>query len=456
MIVVNWSLLQIDLLIQIVENHLTSVDDVIVFSSVCRSWNCATRACNKLKLRQNWLGRQMPWLMLTDGNDDEVYSDAGSYIDHMFENNVLGLSDEDEDEDLSDEDDLIQEVQCDENELLVDSCYYSDINDGIRKLFNLSHCHNKSYNLSLPQLYGKACWGSRYGWMVTLGLDRRMHLFNPLTKAQLPLPSQTTFRYPWSRARDKTIRVLFLTKVVLLRVPQADREDDNESSWLVVAIHRSYSLVAIARPGDAAWTHLKWPDGLHILMDVIYCTKLKSLLFIDADGDLFYYDVHNSKQPQEFKEYLNGPDDVSKGLPNNGTIEPYMYLVQCGDILLVIARYKRHYFVNDRKYKTQDFKVFRLCSPDTSWEELSHLGNIALFVGGNETMCIDASDGGCRSNCIYFCDEECKSFRFNRDKVGGRDMGVFSLSRKTIEPIYEGNNRKSSHCSPFWFSPSIF
>ncbi|XP_074293732.1 uncharacterized protein LOC141620875 [Silene latifolia] len=394
MITVNWSQLHVDLLIRIVENHLLAVDDFIVFSSVCHTWNHAARACNKLHLRKNWL-RQMPWLMLTDGNDDEVYSDTGSYGEHMHDYPsdddsyyTSSGSDDDSYYTSSGED----EDQPDEYDLLVDDDYYWNVKDGKRMLLNLSHNRNKGYSMSLYETYGKACWGSRYGWIVILGLNRRMHLFNPLTKAQLPLPSQTTLRHHWDRARDKTIRKMFLFKVVVLQVPR-DEQNDNVP-WLVVAIQHSYLLVAMARHGDASWMQINCHDSLLRLWTLYLCNKMKSLVFLDACGELFTYDIHNSKQPQEFKEYLHGHyiDDYYD-LPNPEGIIAHAYLAQSANDMFIIVRYKRKLFGNNyldsnHNYKTEIFKVYRCSSLATNGEEVSEIGNVALFVGGNETMCI--------------------------------------------------------------------
>ncbi|XP_074294711.1 uncharacterized protein LOC141622584 [Silene latifolia] len=446
MITVDWSKLTLELLVRIVETHLPAVEDVIMFSSVCNSWNRAARACDKSKLRVNW-SRQMPWLMLTDGNDSEFCDE--------YEHKELV------DELYIDEGDDEFESYYRLNEVPLQKALY----DNKRMLLNLSNNgRNKLYCLSLPETYGKACWGSRCGWIVTLGLDREMQLFNPLTKSQLPLPSQTTFGYPCTSAQSKTIRAMFFSKVVVLRLPQ----DDNDNiPWLVVAIHSVNSHVGIARPGDASWTHIhnpyySDPDDPPIT-DVIYCNKMKSLVFIDESASLFYYDVHNPKQPKELKVCLK----VQGILFSEQQVDTQIYLVESGDDLLAIVRCKKssswepNHVHGINCHNNDNFRVFRSGFATTrSWEELKDgIGNVAVFVGGNETMCIDASIGGCRSNCIYFSDVHRESYRnrlyyFDEGEVSSH-LGVFNFNTKTTESFYNWKIRESPYCSPFWFTPSI-
>ncbi|KAK8577149.1 hypothetical protein V6N13_122142 [Hibiscus sabdariffa] len=41
------------------------------------------------------------------------------------------------------------------------------------------------FELDLPEIRGRRCWGSPYGWLVTCGIDLEIQLFNPLSRASL-------------------------------------------------------------------------------------------------------------------------------------------------------------------------------------------------------------------------------------------------------------------------------
>ncbi|CAA2960997.1 Hypothetical predicted protein [Olea europaea subsp. europaea] len=48
--------------------------------------------------------------------------------------------------------------------------------------------NQKVYELSLPEICGRRCWGSPYGWLVTVDAAYNMHLLNPLSHVQIFLP----------------------------------------------------------------------------------------------------------------------------------------------------------------------------------------------------------------------------------------------------------------------------
>ncbi|XVF33453.1 hypothetical protein REPUB_Repub17cG0169900 [Reevesia pubescens] len=54
-------------------------------------------------------------------------------------------------------------------------------------------------DLEFPEIRGRRCWGSPFGWLVTCGLDLEIQLFNPLSRTSLPLPSLRTFTHQQDR-----------------------------------------------------------------------------------------------------------------------------------------------------------------------------------------------------------------------------------------------------------------
>ncbi|XP_074315780.1 uncharacterized protein LOC141652007 [Silene latifolia] len=324
MIRVDWSRLPDDLLRRIVENYLTTVKDYVIFSCVCRSWYSIARDLDKSELRKKW-SRQMPLLMLTDGNTDiydtktkcrsfYVYKSLNTYDIRRFnvKDYVKGYDFETKQYIHSDEDD--EDTDNDNNN--------GEDRNASRCLLNLSGGMNKCYKANLPEAYGRSCWGTRYGWIVTLGCDRQMNLLNPLTKATLPLPSQKTFPFPWKGASGKTIRWTFMERAVLLLVPRdngchshisrdspCSATDYDDSIWLVVALHHD-KLASIAKPGDSSWTPILRPSrsdsNFHYLEDVTYCSHLKSLLFVDNNMKVFICDLSDIEHPQVLIPYFKG------------------------------------------------------------------------------------------------------------------------------------------------------
>lgn len=73
------------------------------------------------------------------------------------------------------------------------------------------------------------------------------------------------------------------------------------------------------------------------------------------------------------------------------------YLVESkGEILLVFLISRKTVSVVD------DVEVFRLCLDRLSLVKMKRLNDRALFVGDNCCMWVNASEVGCKMNCIYF------------------------------------------------------
>ncbi|XP_021761809.1 uncharacterized protein LOC110726646 [Chenopodium quinoa] len=421
--VVDYSKLLDELLIRIVENHIVSVIDFINFSCVCHSWRRAANACDIAKLRTKWPRHQMPWLMLTDGIDGpEVQSKireatscpSDKACSIIISNRELGL-------------------------------YYSSIDPLCcqRSLLNMSWNRNMSYDFNIPEMHGRACWGSPYGWVVTLGVDREMYLFNPFTRSRLPLPSQSTFHRDSDSDRDSGYVEIYgpvLSRVVLLRVPSKYRgvdidarvcdnyDNDDDVIWLVVVI---YTLP---------------------MQDVFYCHQMRSLIFVDGKANLFYSDLHDPEHPQQIQPYLAGPP-ITEQIGDKYKCFTLYIIESNGNILIVN---KKTLMGETCMYHTCNFSVYKLDESTKSWEEVNDLQGVSLFLGLNVSMSINAKDAGCRSNCIYFCDD-LRAFYYGTkiSYVGGHDMGVYSMDDGTIQPLYTGHHSRSSHCCPFWLSPML-
>ncbi|KAF9589046.1 hypothetical protein IFM89_018308 [Coptis chinensis] len=124
---------------------------------------------------------------------------------------------------------------------------------GHRTFFSFSS--KKLFNIQLlEEAQGRRCWGSPYGWLVTMGLDRNIHLLNPLSKIQLSLPSQRTFPRDLQDGfrKPETLCQVFLHKFALSSNPSFSNQ-----SCVVMTIYGGINRVAFAAPGDEAWTPVK-------------------------------------------------------------------------------------------------------------------------------------------------------------------------------------------------------
>ncbi|XP_074289470.1 F-box protein At2g17036-like [Silene latifolia] len=272
----------------------------------------------------------------------------------------------------------------------------------VRKIFNLSN--NKCYNLNLPETFGARCWGSSYGWVAMI-IDRNfdVQLFNPITKAQIPFPSlRPLYDGDESDEDDESYRHWFLSsfadRLIVLKVPQ-----NNNYEFVVLVIHEYYQSLAFARQGDQSWT------------PIFVKSRVKMVDIVGMDDKVFGFDYDD----EDDSDY-DDKDDSG-------------------------------YFS-----RTNYFEVYRFKSEDESWEQVEDLGEVALVVGGNSSMCVSVTHAnGLQRNCIYFTDDLTMCWKTSVRKPGGHDTGVFDLKNGNIRRFYEGGDMHSSFAPPTLFIPQF-
>ncbi|XP_058742556.1 F-box protein At2g26160-like [Vicia villosa] len=98
------------------------------------------------------------------------------------------------------------------------------------------------------------------------------------------------------------------------------------------------------------------------------------------------------------------------------------------DMLLVIQSRIYDRQAGHLTYETVGFKVYKMNWNERKWEQIQSLGEHSLFIGTKSSLCCCAADFvGCRPNCIYFT--------YFTDYVNGKDVGIYNLSDKSIEPL---------------------
>ncbi|XP_059654228.1 F-box protein At2g26160-like [Cornus florida] len=121
----------------------------------------------------------------------------------------------------------------------------------------------------------------------------------------------------------------------------------------------------------------------------------------------------------------------------------YRYLVEssssCGGVTMMVVR--RFDF---ERGKTELFEIFKLDWSNGNWEEVSNLGDQALFLAHCDSKLVSVSldNPEYRQNTIYFIDD-----------VFAEDFGMYNLGNRYFEPL----KIPSSHMRhPFcgWIQPA--
>ncbi|OMO60160.1 hypothetical protein CCACVL1_24352 [Corchorus capsularis] len=252
---------------------------------------------------------------------------------------------------------------------------------------------DKVMERDLPELRGRRCWGTPFGWLVTFGLDLEIQLFNPLSRACLSLPPQPTFNTfnvgdDFADPTAEGFRRFFLYKFAFSSSPPSP-------DCMVMAFLSPMRLLGFAKPGDQAWTTID-VAAARLLEDVIY-----------FNGSFFA--VHNHGHLLKCQD-LDGPSPkaIEFAAPS---LMVMMNIMVNQDILLIWT----DLFLD---MHTRD------------WEKICSLGDRCLFLGNCCTFSVLASDyPGCVANCIYFTDDH---VLYN---YGGRSKGFDT-------GIYDGANKK--------------
>ena len=307
-------------------------------------------------------------------------------------------------------------------------------------------------NFKLPELAGKKCIGTSFGWLLSVGTDFQMNLFHPLSKHQLSLPPHP---YVWEHCNRKfeldpiDYSDIFLYKCVLSRNPGNSVTLEYDRDCIIMVIHTNYKTLAFTRPGYKAWIDIKC-DSRNFYDITFYKDKFYA---VNNHGDVFVCHIKDDIAFAERIAIYNETEDYI-----------HKYLVESSGDLFLVSRiqggthYQDNEFINDdsededesedeNPYVTLGFIVLKLeCSNEVKnkneyeWVNVDSLGDQALFVGGNSSVSLSASSfNGCKANCIYFTDDNFDFFLATLNG-GGYDMGVFSMEDGNIKQHYRGES----------------
>ncbi|KAL4620031.1 hypothetical protein ACB092_06G125000 [Castanea dentata] len=309
-------------------------DDIIISGAVCKSWHSLLNSPEKFPLPPS-----CPWLMLAEQNEQS-------------DNN---------------------------NNEQNERCSFFKLRD------------TKLYDLKLPQVAGTRCFGTSFGWLLTIGTDLRINLLHPLSKHILCLPSQASSMT--SNPRLKSF--------------------DIKQSWMdIKSSQRSFADIAF------------------------YKGKFYA---VDHHGGFAVCHIDDNKKPRA-KVVLPSLERI------NSYIQMHIqkYLVESlGDLLLMICfrggvpmdeSDNKGFDKNVNLYVTTGFTIKRLkrCTQEGT-----------LFVGDNSSLSLIAlSLNGIKPNYFYFTDDDLPLLHCTHNG-GGFDMGMFSMENATIKPLYSGQSLPS-------------
>uniref|UniRef100_A0A0D3GKM8 F-box domain-containing protein n=1 Tax=Oryza barthii TaxID=65489 RepID=A0A0D3GKM8_9ORYZ len=320
---------------------------------------------------------------------------------------------------------------------------------GMARFLSLSDGRAYAIPQPAPPVSERLCVGSSDGWLVTADAASELHLLNPLTGAQVQLPSVTTLPFvdasrdadgrvasydlrccfgdgdndgdevlvpPESFAPDR-LRYELYEKAILVAPPR--RQTTPPGSWggyAVLLICQPLYRLAIARAGDTKWTLLDMPSRCWV--DAVRAASAPA-----ADGHQAVYTLDSVGRVEAWDM------DVTAAGTTPPPCSKYLVELSPGHLLQVHrlrdkahARSKWEPRQERVEYTTVKAELFEVDGAGAGI-----LAGRALFLGKSASLCVPAD---CcpevKGNCVYFTDDGPWSHERCHEVVP--DVGVLDLA----------------------------
>ena len=320
------------------------------------------------------------------------------------------------------------------------------LDSDLQCFFNL--CNNKYLWLELPTSDQKRCWGSPHGLVVTLGPDYEAYVVHVRKEDQIALPPLNPIRAlaqleEWFRLvhkfiilKDPSHELLFLVFAIFGLV--------NRLAFARVVFNRGGDGAALNRRGQGQWAIVTNPDNLKF--NDVACFNDKIYALCD-NGKLVCLEL-DAPLAAEVQVIAPQPSEEEIGTPQK------LYLMKSHKNLIAVFRYRFH---NPKKMRqeTKRFLVYNFNFSASKWE-VTDLKDCTAFVGDGNSWCIPTTTIPCRSNRIYFTDDNWELQVYPGVAYGGRDVGVFNIAQRKIQQLPFGKDNPRFYSRPNWVTPSNY
>ncbi|PKU60637.1 hypothetical protein MA16_Dca028966 [Dendrobium catenatum] len=289
-------------------------------------------------------------------------------------------------------------------------------------------------------------------------MDFQPRIFNPLTKAEISLPSLFTIpedKYQRIKLDESSeffydeIDQCFATDVEMFRDVYFRKivMSSNDQFGTVVVIYGYIKLLALLRPNDKAWVlgpsdHTnKWVD----FEDVYYHEEEHRFYAITHFSAVLAFDLNGQNV-----EFICPPiyDDHAA----NSNIMNYIAFL-FGNLIKIEREVERIDLDDDESMtvKTIRISIFKLLPDVVAWIPIKDLGDFSLFVGCNQTFSLHHTVApGIRRNCVYFTDHV---EGMSPNEVT-RDAGFYDLHSDCFHYFLDSDLQPNWPPS-IWFIPSF-
>ncbi|CAL5033715.1 unnamed protein product [Urochloa decumbens] len=342
--------------------------------------------------------------------------------------------------------------------------------------------------------------GSTDGWLVTADDRGALRMANPATFAEAPLPAITTIPFLSSTGGGSWF-VVDVEPFVRVRFGGAPPPVDDED-W-GASLPRTYTLTATqmrqkfyrkvvlsSTPSPRSYDAMLIPDryiGAPAFTTAENGTGWRMAPSITGVEDAIHHDgrfvsVSYAGDVEAWQLDATTGEYASKAVAprlafGDGKHPRRKYLAASphGRLMAVL----KHAVVEENEHVYRRSKVTRvvfevrvLDAAAGRWKAVADIGDAALFVGVNGTVCVRATEyPGVEAGCVYFTDDEVgeaclrraqgvTTVRYGYDEADETELratGVFSLKEgKVTQRIAEKSDDKQPRWPPAaWFTPSF-
>lgn len=315
--------------------------------------------------------------------------------------------------------------------------------------------HTKFYSIDGNYFYNENDMGNpyevgilyfctRYSWVICVDEYMEAFLFNPLTRAEIPLPPVTTISPRGKICLLSSGPTEFEKQSSTLYEKYALSSSPIDPDCMVV-LRSSWNTLVIGHPGGVSWRKL--PDnrlvyGYH---DVIF--HKGCICAVTCYGEI---SVWNNPSDMEVKPItiFSKLRKYTKGYLYHN----YLVVTPSGDLLVLCRRDYGKDLPEDQIEKS-DVLIFNVDLKRKKMKEMKSLGNYSIFLDCRGSICLSSSDvPSMKPNRIYFTHEN-----WNGTSITGRhsDISVYSLEKRCLEGIL-CNADFGDMSAPTWFIPSFW
>ncbi|XP_062229770.1 uncharacterized protein LOC133927356 [Phragmites australis] len=361
-----------------------------------------------------------------------------------------------------------------------------------------------------PAVSDRLCVGSSDGWLITADAASELQLLNPLSGAQVQLPSVATLPFvdasrdadgrvvsyslrccftdddgnrdeilipPETFAPDR-LRYELYEKAILVSAPRRPTTSGSWGGYAVLLIYQPLFRLAIARAGDTKWTLLDTPARCWV--DAVRASSAASadgrqrqeVYTMDTAGRVEAWDMDATPTPSR----VIAPPCCCSVRACSMSAECRKYLVELspGHLLQVHrlrdaahSRYTWEPRPERVEYTTTRVELFEWkagAGGRGQWAQVDGkdtgrgvLTGRALFLGKSASLCVPV-DGGCcpelRGNRVYFTDDG--PWSHERCHEVAPDVGVLDLADGSYrQPRGAGRDLLWKWPPPVWVFPSL-